>query len=202
MTSFRATIGAAAILMLTGGCMIGGSDTPVTPHAGAGGPFPAALFPEPVAFDGLPQSARACLTEEEMAATELVRVHTMLMVTGLTCHGSYRDPELFGKYQDFTEIHQQRIRETQSTLETFLGRHLRGHRPRLFDTFRTQVANSEAMTVMQTTAPRYCIDQRNRFYTVVDFDQAELDDYIDQAMDLNRDTYTPCDEPRVAEAVR
>jgi hypothetical protein len=196
-------VGAAAVLVLTAGCMLSDAGPPVTAVSQAdAGPFPPELFPEPVAFDSLPQSPRACLSEEEMAATEMVRVHTMLMVTGLTCHGSYRDPQLFSKYQDFTETHQQRIRDTQSALESFLGRHLPGHRARLFDSFRTQVANGEAMTVMEISAPRYCLDQRNRFYTVVEFDPGELDDYIDQAMDIYRETYTPCDEPRVAEAVQ
>lgn len=202
MTSLKTMVGAAAILMLTAGCMLDSAETPVTAQANPGGPFPAELFPEPVAFEGLPQTPRACLTEDEMAATEMVRVHTMLMVTGLTCHAAYRDPDLFGKYQDFTETHQQRIRDTQSALESFLGRHLPGHRARLFDSFRTQVANSEAMVVMDVTARRYCVDQRNRFYTVVEFDPTDLEEYINQAMDVYRETYISCEQPRVAEAVQ
>ena len=183
-------------MLLTAGCMVGSGEPQVAnPN---GGPYPLALFPEPVAMDSLPEDPRACLTEDEMAATEMVRVHTMLMVTGLTCHRSFRDPELFAKYQNFTEGHQQRIRETQSTLESFLAQHLRGNRARLFDTFRTQVANSEAMTVLEISAPRYCVDQRDRYYTVVEFDETELDDYIEQAVVLNQDTYTRCEQPDVA----
>ena len=201
MNSVKAVMGAVAAALLTAGCMLGGGEPPVTPvETVEAGPFPLVLFPEPVAFDGLPKTPRACLTEDEMAATEMIRVHTMLMVTGLTCHRAYRDPALFGMYQSFTELHQQRIRDTQSTLEAFLGEHLPGRRARLFDTFRTQVANSEAMTVLEITAPRYCVDQRNRYYTVVEFSESELNDYIQQAMVLNRDSYVPCDAPSLAEA--
>lgn len=200
MNALSAMVAAAAVIVLTAGCM-----TRDDPDVAAGpntGPFPLALFPEPVALDGLPAGPVACLTEDEMAATEMVRVHTMLMVTGLTCNRSFGDPALFSKYQNFTELHQERIRDTQSTLERFLGRHLPGNRARLFDSFQTQTANGEAMTVLQISARRYCVNQRNRFYTVVDFDEVDLRDYIDQAMDLNRETYVPCDEPRVAEMVQ
>ena len=200
MDSLKAMAGAAAVVLLTAGCMGSGDQQEVASDDSAnGGPYPLVLFPEPAAFDGLPESPRTCLTDDQMAATEMVRVHTMLMVTGLTCHRTYRDPELFGKYQTFTTLHQQRIRDTQSTLEAFLGEHFRGRRARLFDTFRTQVANSEAKTVLEITAPRYCLDQRNRYYTVVDFDPVELDDYIQQAVVLNRDAYPPCEAPEIAE---
>ena len=180
---------------LTGACsLLGFQDQAAVPEP-ADAPQLASLeimFPDFTEYqpDNLP--AGSCMTEQEIQGEQFIKLHTELMVTGLTCGAAYRDPALFSQYQDFTVTHQDRIRRTQTLLADFLGRYRSGNRNRLFDTYRTEVANNESQQVLDVTAAQYCARQRNRFYTASAFTDAELDAFLANAVDLYRDRYIAC----------
>lgn len=150
-----------------------------------------ALLPQPASFNPAINGS-ACVTDEEISAEQMIQLHTTMMVTGLTCHGAFRDPDLFNQYQDFTVAHSNRIIESQSALERYLGRTMSGNRARLFDTYRTRMANHEAQLVMGMSATQYCRQQYDRFYAISQFSPAQLEDYLDRAVDRYRDRYSAC----------
>lgn len=139
-----------------------------------------------------------CLTEEELRAAQLVRLHTELMVTGLTCRAAYRDDGLFDQYQTFTVNHQDRLRNGQNVLGRYLARFQTGNSARLFDRFRTQMANYEGQVVMTLTASNYCREQYSRFYTLVELDEPQLDAYLQSAVAAHRDHYQYCGSAELA----
>ena len=149
------------------------------------------MFPDLVEFE-TQHPTGACTTDEEVLADQLIRLHTQLMITGLTCFVPYDDPNLFVAYQDFTRSFQGRIRDSQRTLGAFLGRYMGGNRNRLFDTYRTRMANTESQTVIDVSASRYCAAQQERFYTVAGFGEADLNAYLQEAAAYYRPHYPSC----------
>lgn len=149
------------------------------------------MFPELARFSP-PHPAGACVNEPELLAEQFMKLHTELMVTSLTCHDAYQDGNLFNQYRQFTVNHQNRIRDSQTALERFLGRYQHGNRARLFDTYRTLMANNESQTVINVSHNTYCQAQRERFYRIANFSDADLQSYIDQAATRYRDRYRVC----------
>jgi|GEM_PF-1035003 len=154
-------------------------------------PSADSLLPQPASFspaiDGGP-----CVSDEEISAEQMIQLHTTMMVTGLTCHGAFRDPDLFNRYQDFTVAHSDRIIDSQGTLERYLGRTRGGNLARLFDSYRTRMANHEAQQVMSMSATQYCRDQYDRFYAIAEFSPSDLEGYLNRAVDRYRDRYAAC----------
>ena len=149
------------------------------------------MFPDLVDFQTRHPEG-ACTTDEEVLADQFIRLHTQLMVTGLTCFVPYDDPDLFVAYQDFTLSFQSRIRDSQRTLGAFLGRYMGGNRNRLFDTYRTRMANAESQTVIDVSTSRYCAAQQERFYRAANFGEADLNAFLQEAATRYREHYPSC----------
>ncbi len=183
-----------AAALLAGACQTDKSPrqsiaTPATPPAA---PSLRTALAEPVTFSPIGHPDGACMTEEEMAAEQAIRLHTSMMVTGLTCHGFYREPALFDRYQQFTVEHQRRLGNAQNTIAGFLARYRSGNRNRLYDTYQTQVANAESRLVADATAPTYCRLRRDQYYTAADFTQADFDAFVELMVDHHRNSYRTC----------
>lgn len=164
----------------------------VAPPVTAPVPVRATTFAEPVAFAPIGHPSGACMTEEEIAAEQTIRLHTAMMVTGLTCHGFYRDPALFEHYQTFTDEHGRRLGAAQDTIGAFLSRYRSGNGNRLFDTYQTQIANAESRLVADASAPTYCRLRRDQYFTAADFSEVDLDAYVDLMVDQHRESYRVC----------
>ena len=166
------------------------SDLTLTPAAAflRGG----SLFSQTAAFEPWITRAGGCVTDTEISAEQFIYAHTAMMVTGLTCHRAFNEPSLFNMYQAFTVTHQDRIREIQFLIGGYLGRHQYGNRDRLFDTYRTQMANEEAQLVTNLTATGYCRAQRDRFYALTEMSVEELESYLDVAVEHHRNSYQVC----------
>lgn len=152
------------------------------------------MFPDLVAFAPTNHPAGSCVTEDELVADQFIRLHTEMMVAGLTCQGAYGDPGLFTKYAEFTRDHQDRVRDSQSVLADFLGKYMSGNQNRLFDTYRTEMANDESQLVIDVSAGRYCQAMRDKFYAAADFGTGDLDSYLDEALAHYRSKYQVCGE--------
>ena len=196
---------AAALLALTG-CQTDGSlKSPQSARPVAAPPADAAastaptrpgspdhpMFPELAAFEPgrLPG---ACMTESELHADQFIRLHTAMMVAGLTCNVSFSDDNVFAHYQSFTITHQSMIRSSQRVLANYLGRHGSGNRHRLFDTYRTEVANDESQLVIDVSSGRYCEALRAKFYAAAEFSPADLNSHLEEAVARYRESYNVC----------
>jgi|HigsolmetaAR204D_1030405.scaffolds.fasta_scaffold01913_8 hypothetical protein len=175
---------AVLALLLLASCS-GPKDEPV-PTPVSYGLFPNLIDYRPAYPPG------TCMTEEEMLADQFIKLRTEIMITGLSCQASYQDPDLYTRYVDFTFEHQDRILTSQKVLGNLLGRVRRGRDDRLFDTFQTELANTESQNVTKVSTQRYCQARWEQFNTVLSYDEGEMAAYLQQAVEHYRDAYTAC----------
>ncbi|MBP7337050.1 hypothetical protein [Niveispirillum sp.] len=99
-----------------------------------------------------------CYSVQEFAAEQGIRLHTELMVVGLTCqHMDVKgEPSLFNQYKMFTLKHQARIQQWEKTLVAYFKRTTSGNPTRGFDSFRTRLANETSQRAIALTTPVFC----------------------------------------------
>lgn len=99
-----------------------------------------------------------CYTVPEFAAEQGIRLHTELMVIGLTCQQMDVPGQmsLFNQYKQFTLKHQARIQEWEKSLVGYYKRTSKGNATRSFDSFRTRLANETSQRAIALTTPVFC----------------------------------------------
>lgn len=99
-----------------------------------------------------------CYSIPEFAAEQGIRLHTELMVVGLTCqHMDVKGQlSLFNQYKQFTLKHQTRIQDWEKTLVNYFKRTAKGNPTRNFDSFRTRLANETSQRAIALTTPVFC----------------------------------------------
>ncbi|MCC7274399.1 MAG: hypothetical protein IT561_17160 [Alphaproteobacteria bacterium] len=199
-------LGVAAALVATGCISIGtsGNGAGTSPPGPPPGPQTAAIAsaaPEPpaaprvavpsVATKDLP--SKACMTDRERRYDLIVRLQTELSVTGLTCQWkAEKGKNLLDQYATFSRRHHQLLLDTQSEHGRFLARHEKGSAPRLFDRYRTILANEEMMVAGKYGHPDYCADRYAKFTEVVNYDAKKLDAWLEGQGKLRAKEYRAC----------
>ncbi len=140
--------------------------------------------------------SNACVNEDLINAEQFVRLHTEMMVAGLTCAAAFHDQATFGAYQNFTAAHADRIRRVQTQVGNFLARNQRGNGARLFDTYRTEMANDESQVVIAMSPNEYCRAMRDQYYQVAQLNAQQLDTYLTDAVQRTRGGYRVCSASR------
>jgi hypothetical protein len=107
-----------------------------------------------------------CPSRREAEADQVIKMHTQLMVASLVCDELYGDPELHNRYRAFTAKNAEVVLDAQTMLERRLGDGEDG--VRLFDEYRTRLANVEADIVAEQSTAVYCAMRRSRFDTLID----------------------------------
>lgn len=99
-----------------------------------------------------------CYSVPEFAAEQGIRLHTELMVVGLTCqHMDVKgELSLFNQYKQFTLKHQARIQQWEKALVAYYKRTAKGNPTRNFDSFRTRLANETSQRAIALTTPVFC----------------------------------------------
>ncbi|WP_119678645.1 hypothetical protein [Indioceanicola profundi] len=99
-----------------------------------------------------------CFTEAEAEAEEAIRLHTELMVIGLTCQESAPAGQLslFARYRQFTDQHQTAIRAWEKALIAHFKRVGKGSATKLFDSYRTSLANEISRRAIALSNPVFC----------------------------------------------
>lgn len=99
-----------------------------------------------------------CYSVAEFEAEQGVRLHTELMVVGLTCqHMDVKgETSLFNQYKLFTLKHQAQIEQWEKALVGFYKRTTKGNATRSFDSFRTRLANETSQRAIALTTPVFC----------------------------------------------
>lgn len=111
------------------------------------------------------QPAAGCVSRPVAFAEAVMRLHTELMLTSLTCGEVYGDPALYERYLRFTVTHADLLRTAQRTLEEHLGG--AGNGEQAFDTWRTRLANEEAQRLTDWDVARYCAARQSRFTSLI-----------------------------------
>jgi hypothetical protein len=101
-----------------------------------------------------PAKPPACYNRKEHAAEQMVRLHTELMVIGLTCQTVFPEHDTFRKYQEFTIKNKPILTDAEGSL---IGHFKRtGAGAARFDTFRTELANEISRRVGVIGSYSYC----------------------------------------------
>lgn len=96
----------------------------------------------------------ACYTQEEFEAEQAIRLHTEMMMVGLTCRNVVPGKDLFQNYGAFTSKHRTSIQQAEKVLQAHFRK--RGGGAHQFDTFRTELANHSSRRAATLTSQHYC----------------------------------------------
>ncbi|HYG86622.1 MAG TPA: hypothetical protein VD978_10215 [Azospirillum sp.] len=128
--SFRRRLRAASALIMAG--------------AIAGVSLPAAAAP------------KACYTRPVHAAEQMIRLHTEMMITGLTCQQVMPDKAPFAKYREFTNKNRTILSKAEGQLIEHFRKQAKGNATSRFDTYRTEVANEVSRRASIIGTDNYC----------------------------------------------
>jgi hypothetical protein len=147
-------------------------------------PQSGGLFPDVGTYQPANLPAKAQLTPTEVRYDLLVKLQTEMMVTGLSCKEEYADPIIFRTFSQWVVNNDDRILETQDKLGRLLGKYNKGNGQRLFDTYRTKMANDESQRMQRMTQVAYCLARKDQFAEVVKYTPQQLDDYLNKSYEL------------------
>lgn len=182
----KATLSLAFAAVLLAACQ----QTPSGPPAPVG--LDVLFPPELEAYFEVDLPTSGCASDEVIRADQMSQLRNQVMITGLTCRGAYPGLDEFNEYVNFTVRHQNRLRDVQTTLGTFLSRQLGGRQARLYDTYSTEIANSESQNVLALSPDGYCLARYYQFQEVTNFTDADVQSYLDLAVERRRSSYQTC----------
>ena len=112
------------------------------------------------ALDRITDGPATCYSRDQARAFEAMRVHTELMVAGLSCAEVYGNAEIYGFYQDFTIAHSEFLAASQRVIEQRDG-------DRGYDAYRTRIANVETRLISRWGTTGYCRIRAARFESLI-----------------------------------
>ncbi|MBY6264234.1 hypothetical protein EI613_20255 [Azospirillum sp. 412522] len=161
---------------LTGAAVLGALlALPVPASAAAKEPAkPAAAKAARPAKSSVPATP-ACYNRTEHAAEQLMRLHTEMMVVGLTCRTVVPDKKPFDLYQDFSVKNRALLSSSEASLISFYKRSgAGGNATRQFDMFRTELANEISRRAATIGIPQYCANFVDRSVAAKDLTADDL----------------------------
>ena len=125
---------------------------PAKPAVAKAAPAKASVA-KPASSAGRPQ---ACYSRAEHAAEQTIRMHTEMMVVGLTCQQVMPDKKPFNLYHDFTVKNRALISNSEAALIDHFRKRGGGNPTRQFDMYRTELANEVSRRAAVIGTPLYC----------------------------------------------
>lgn len=116
----------------------------------------------------------ACYSEAEHAAEQLIRMHTEMMVVGLTCQQVMPDKKPFNLYQDFTIKNRALVSNSEAALINHFRKHSSGNPTRQFDMYRTELANEISRRAAVIGTGGYCANFVDRSKTATELTPDDL----------------------------
>lgn len=120
-------------------------------------------------------AAPACYNRAEHAAEQMMRLHTEMMVVGLTCRTVVPDKKPFDLYQDFSVKNRALLSNSEASLISYYKRSgSGGNATRQFDMFRTELANEISRRAATIGIPQYCANFVDRSVAAKDLTADDL----------------------------
>lgn len=110
----------------------------------------------------------ACYSRAEHAAEQTIRMHTEMMVVGLTCQQVNPDKKPFNLYQDFTIKNRSLISNSEASMIDHFRKKGGGNATRQFDMFRTELANEVSRRAAVIGTGLYCANFVDRSKAAMD----------------------------------
>lgn len=175
---------------------------PPTQACGAARRLLGVLLAAAVTVAAVPAAAAtACYSPAEFEAEQAIRLHTELMVVGLTCQRLDPAKDAFGNYQKFTTKHRAALMEYEKRLLSHFRRIEKGAGEKRFHTFRTEMANEVAQRAALMLPAAYCaigqaVVEKAIAMSTDDF-RRNVADTSDGGLIFSN---PPCDSPQVTTA--
>ncbi|WP_044553509.1 hypothetical protein [Azospirillum lipoferum] len=120
-------------------------------------------------------AAPACYNRAEHAAEQMMRLHTEMMVVGLTCRTVVPDKKPFDLYQDFSIKNRALLSNSEASLISYYKRAgSGGNATRQFDMFRTELANEISRRASTIGIAQYCANFVDRSVAAKDLTPEDL----------------------------
>ncbi|KAA0572553.1 hypothetical protein FZ029_22955 [Azospirillum sp. Sh1] len=116
----------------------------------------------------------ACYNRTEYAAEQMMRLHTEMMIVGLTCRTVVPEKKPFDLYQDFSVKNRAMLSNSEASLISFYKRSGGGNATRQFDMFRTELANEISRRAATIGIPQYCANFVDRSVAAKDLTPDDL----------------------------
>ncbi len=134
----------------------------------------------------------ACYSPAEYDAEQAVRLHTELMVIGLTCNAIEADRKLFSKYQQFTTKNRTSLMNWEKVLIGHFRETDKSNPTRKFDDFRTVVANEIAQRSALLTPPVFCQTHSDIVDQALSLSDSDLKRYLSESKSDEIGVAPPC----------
>jgi hypothetical protein len=134
----------------------------------------------------------ACYSAAEYDAEQAVRLHTELMVIGLTCNAIEADRKLFSKYQQFTTKNRASLMNWEKVLIGHFRETDKSNPTRRFDDFRTVVANEIAQRSALLTPPVFCQTHSDIVDQALSLSESDLKRYLSDGKNGEIGIAPPC----------
>ena len=115
-----------------------------------------------------------CYTRAEHAAEQILRMHTEMMVIGLSCQQVMPTAAPFKVYQDFTVKHRADLSKAESTMQGHFRKHVSGNATKNFDSYRTELANEVSRRASTIGRGHYCSTFVERSKAAFELSAADL----------------------------
>ncbi|CAO3374891.1 hypothetical protein [Azospirillum argentinense] len=116
----------------------------------------------------------ACYSRAEHAAEQTIRMHTEMMVVGLTCMQVNPEKKPFNLYQDFTVKNRSLISSSEASMIDHFRKKGGGNATRQFDMFRTELANEVSRRAAVIGTGLYCANFVDRSKAAMDLTPDDL----------------------------
>lgn len=100
--------------------------------------------------------AEACYSAREFEAEQGIRIHSELMVIGLTCIKTPEGQELYRKYQDFTAKNSHLIASYETALINYYSQQGTAQPEQKLHTLRTNLANEISRRAIAMSTLSFC----------------------------------------------
>lgn len=118
--------------------------------------------------------AAACYSAGEFEAEQGLRIHSELMVIGLTCVKMQGGMEMYNKYQKFTQKNQQLLSSYENHIIDFYRRQGEPDPEAKFHTLRTKLANTISKQAITMSPSSFCAQFGPRVDKALQMDQKKL----------------------------
>jgi hypothetical protein len=135
-----------------------------------------------VLFSSSAMAANHCYSPEEMAAEQLLRLHSELMVITVTCKQGSTGRDLVKAYTGFTRRNTNIIQNAERTLIDHFSSSYGSDGTSRLDQLRTRLANEFGQQIADESAPSFCANRRDMVTMMYDAQSP-------QALEVNLKAY-------------
>jgi hypothetical protein len=133
-----------------------------------------------ISFPAWASSGSSCYTPKEIEAEQAIRIHSELMVIGLTCLRMPQGQAMYTKYQSFTQKNQRLLAEYENDLISYYRRVGFEQPEKKLHTLRTTIANEISTHAISISVSNFCQTFGPRVDKALQMDQQKIRQWAQQ----------------------